>query len=204
MELNCLGEACPMPVIKTKKALGELGENGVLSVLTDNIEAIENIEKMIRDMDYPYTKGKAGGNFVITITKGSGREEAPAWESPAVFPAVGNTGGNQTIIMISSDKMGRGSDELGAALLKTFLYTVTESDCLPKAIVFYNSGVKMTAGGSALPDVLRTLSEMGVDILSCGACLNYYGLTGALKAGRVTNMYEISEMMLNAPKVVTL
>jgi len=210
MELNCLGESCPIPVIKTKKALNEIGENGVVSVLVDNIEAIENIEKMITDSGYPYTKGGSSGNYFITVTKGSGKPESnkkadnAGTETEDLHESlVRGAGGASCAIIISSDKMGHGSDELGAALLKTFFYTLTESETLPKSIIFYNSGVKITAGDSGSADVINTLFEMGVDILSCGACLKYYGLTDSLKAGRISNMYEIVEIMLNADKIIT-
>ena len=192
MELNCLGEVCPVPVIKTKNALKELGENGVLSVLTDNIEAVENIGKMAAAMGLAYTSGESGGNFVITITKGAGGE------SPSGAANIKNG----AVILIASDKMGSGDDELGAALLKAFLYSLTEADVLPQAVVFYNGGVRMTTEGSAALDTINALSAMGVDILSCGACLGHYGLTDSLRAGRISNMYEIAGLALNAASVI--
>ena len=194
-----------MPLIKTKKALNDLGTDCELSVLADNVESIENIEKMIGDIGYPYIKGKAGDNFVITIIKSeAGRETIEG--SGILQNNIVNEASriNNSVIVVSSDKMGDGDDELGSALLKTFLYTLTESETLPKAIIFYNNGVKITVGGSASLDAINTLAKMGVDILSCGACLNYYGLTDSLKAGRVSNMYEIAGFMLNASNVVTL
>lgn len=191
MQLNCVGDVCPIPVIKTKKALAEIGESGVVSVTVDNAEAVENIEKMVKSFGYGYETGRDGENFIIKITKGSG-----------VIETEGLKAKNGRVIVISSDKMGAGSDELGAALMKTFIYTLTESGSLPDAVIFYNGGVKLTTEGSASLNDLATLAENGVDILSCGACLNYYNLTGSLKAGRVTNMYEIVELMQSSSAVV--
>jgi len=182
-----------MPVIKTKKALQEMGENGAITVLVDNIEAIENIEKMVKDYTgCTYTTGESGENFTITITKGSGGLESNAKKESG------------SVVIISSDKMGKGSDELGETLLKMFIYSLTESDVLPNAIIFYNDGVKSTTSGSASIESLANLSEMGVDILSCGACLQYHDLTKSLEVGRVSNMYEISEILLNATNVITI
>jgi len=191
MLLDCLGEACPMPIIKAKNALKEIGEDGVVSVLTDNIESVENIEKMARAAGCPCVIEKSGENYVISITKGTG-EMAPKTSKENI---------NDAVVVISSLCMGNGNDELGAALLKTFIYTLTELDVLPKALIFYNEGVILACESSSIGDI-NTLREMGVDVLSCGACLEYYGLTNSLKTGRVSNMYEIAGMMINASGII--
>ena len=204
MHLNCIGEICPMPVIKTKKALKEMGKNDVVTVLVDNVEAIENIEKMVCDIGYHYVTDKSDENFTITITKNSETTEGAERNTPAPIPKAEKQSKGKAVVVISSNKMGKGDDDLGEALLKMFIYSLGESDILPQAIVFYNGGVKVTTGGSSYLDALRALSELGVDILSCGACLQYYNLTSALKIGRVSNMYEISELLLGAASVVTV
>ncbi len=196
MELNCLGETCPMPVIKTKKALAEITEGGFVSVLVDNIEAMENIEKMIQDMAFPYETKEDNGNFNITITKGN----APITEN--IKTPEKKESKNGTVVVISSNKMGDGDEELGQTLLRTFIYTLTELDVLPKTIVFYNSGVKMTTIDAQSVKDIKTLQDSGVEIMNCGACLNFYGLTDSLKVGRVSNMYEIANILLTAERVV--
>ena len=189
MLLDCLGQACPMPVIRAKNALKEIGADGVVSVLADNIECAENIEKMAKAAGYPCVIEKSGENYMITITKGLG-ETAPVTSKDNI---------NNAVVVISSLCMGSGSVEFGAALLKTFIYTLTESEVLPKGLIFYNEGVKLSCEGSSVSDINRLL-EMGVDVLSCGACLEYYGLT--IKAGRISNMFEITEMMMGASCVI--
>ena len=203
MHLNCIGEICPMPVIKTKKALQEIGEGRSISVLVDNIEAIENIEKMVSDTGYHYITGKSGENFTITITRGVGVGIEGNAHVTAMPEADAQNKG-KAVVVISSTKMGSGDDELGETLLKMFIYSLSDADTQPKALVFYNSGVKVTTDGSNSLDALRALSELDVDILSCGACLKHYNLTDSLKVGRVSNMYEISELLLNAASVVTV
>jgi len=182
-----------MPVIKTKKALQEMGENGIITVLVDNIEAVENIEKMLKEKsDCLYVTGESGYNFSVKITKGDGASVSTAKKE----------GG--AVVVLSSNKMGKGDDELGETLLKMFIYSLTESDTSPKSVICYNSGVKVTTTGGASLESLRNLSEMGVDILSCGACLKHYDLSESLEVGRVSNMYEISEILLNASNVITI
>ena len=104
--------------------------------------------------------------------------------------------------MLSSDCMGAGDDELGATLMKAFVFALTQQDELPATIVAYNGGVKLTVEGSPVLDDLKKLAEAGVEIMSCGTCLNHYGISDKLAVGEVTNMYVIVEKQLNARVVV--
>ena len=110
--------------------------------------------------------------------------------------------GNNTVVVIASDRMGEGNDELGKVLIKGFIYAVSQLDTLPKAILFYNGGATLTTEGS---DSLKDLKEMeaqGVEILTCGTCLDYYQLKDKLAVGSVTNMYSIVETMAQADKII--
>ena len=49
---------------------------------------------------------------------------------------------------------------------------------------------------------IQTLIANGADVMTCGTCLKHYGLTDRLRAGRITNMYEIAETMTGAEKLV--
>ena len=98
--------------------------------------------------------------------------------------------------------MGRGSEELGRTLMKGFLFAVGQLPQLPKTILFYNGGAHLTVEGSPVLEDLKKLEAQGVEILTCGTCLNYYGITEKLAVGGVTNMYVIAEKMLNAGNVV--
>ncbi len=94
--------------------------------------------------------------------------------------------------------------ELGKLLIKGFIYTSSEYDKLPKTIVFFNSGVKLTTEGSPCLDDLEKLQDNGVEIISCGTCLDYYGLKEKLKVGEISNMYTIYETLFNAGKVINI
>ena len=106
------------------------------------------------------------------------------------------------MVVISSAAMGNGNDELGHTLMKGFLYALSQLEKLPEKILFYNGGVTWTTEGSDSLEDLRSMEEQGVEILSCGTCLNFYGLTDKLKVGSVTNMYDIVESMAKADKVI--
>ena len=107
-----------------------------------------------------------------------------------------------TVVVIASDKMGEGEDELGKVLIKGYIYALTQLETLPKTILFYNKGAYLTCEGSASLEDLKSLEAQGVEILTCGTCLNYYGITEKLQVGTVTNMYVIAETMAKADKVV--
>ena len=113
-----------------------------------------------------------------------------------------NPGASNTVIAIGSNCMGSGDDNLGATLMKGYIYAVSQQEELPKTILFYNGGAKLTTEGSLSLEDLKAIEEQGVQILTCGTCLNYYGLSEKLSVGSVTNMYTIVETLAQATKVI--
>ena len=107
-------------------------------------------------------------------------------------------------IFISSNKMGNGNDELGEILMKGFIYTLTESKPYPKSILLVNAGVKLSTENHDTTQNFKILEEAGVEILSCGTCLDYYGLKESLKVGSVTNMYTIVDIMKNSSQTISI
>ena len=103
---------------------------------------------------------------------------------------------------VDTDVMGRGSDELGRTLMKGFLFAVSQLPTLPRTMLFYNGGAWLTVEGSESLEDLRALEQRGVEILTCGTCLNYYGISEKLAVGSITNMYAIAEKLSGAGKVV--
>ena len=110
----------------------------------------------------------------------------------------------EKVIVINSDRMGQGDEELGKRLVASFLRTLVASDRKPKMLVLYNSGVKLAAKDSPVLETLQSLENLRVEIICCGTCVNFYGLTDLIQAGRVTNMAEIVKVMTEAESVVTL
>jgi selenium metabolism protein YedF len=116
----------------------------------------------------------------------------------------GNSAPAPTVVAISSNAMGRGDDELGQVLLRTYLHTLGEVTPRPDTIIFFNSGVTLAVEGSQALDDLRVLADQGVQILLCGTCVGYFGLKEKVAVGEISNMYAISEAMLRAAKVINL
>jgi selenium metabolism protein YedF len=111
---------------------------------------------------------------------------------------------SETVFVIASDRMGRGDKDLGRQLMAKFVQQLQTQSPKPRAMLFYNAGVKLLVNGSHCLDGLRHLEHDGTDLLACGTCVDHFGLRGQLGAGHVTDMREIVATMNAAPKVVTI
>ena len=198
LKVDARGDACPLPVVKAKKAISELKGAGEVEVLVDNEIAVQNLTKMAQQKGYQYSAEKrAEQEYRVLFTVGNAAA-APTEEVPVCAPDTRT----DTVVAISSDKMGIGADDLGKALLKAFVFALTQQDKLPKTILFYNGGAALTCEGSPMLEDLKALEAQGVEIMTCGTCLNFYGLTEKLAVGSVTNMYAIVEKLTQAGNVV--
>lgn len=203
-----MGDACPIPVVKTKNAIKELNGSGIVETLVDNEIAVQNLTKMARGKGFEVSSEKlAEKEYKVTIqvkTDGSDteRETKRAQVCSEEAACIPDARRKNTVIVVSSSKMGEGNEELGEILIKGFLYAVSRQETLPKTILFYNGGAKLTCEGSPALEDLKSLEAQGTEILTCGTCLNYYGLSEKLKVGEVTNMYVIAERMTQADLIV--
>lgn len=194
IELDARGLACPKPVINTKKKLDSI-EQGVVEVTVDNEIAKENILKLAKSNNFEANVLKTEKDSIcIEIIKGEN----------VIIEEKSQESLSDTCIFINSDKIGSGNDELGHVLMKGYIYTLTESKPYPKSVLFVNSAVKLTTENEATIENLKILQGAGVEILSCGTCLDYYGLKEELKVGAVTNMYTIVESMNNSSKTISI
>lgn len=210
--VNAMGDICPIPVVKTKKALGELNGPGEIEVLVDNETAVKNVTKMARSSGAEAESEQLGDKqYRVLITVGEdAAEKLKSAKSPAVQPqgqtqqeaAAGCRTCVGTVVAVGSDRMGEGSEELGHILIKSFIFALTQLDDLPDKILFYNGGAKLTVEGSESLEDLKTLEEQGVEIMTCGTCLDYYGIKDKLAIGGVTNMYSIVETLQSAMSVI--
>lgn len=202
--VNAMGDACPIPVVKTKNAIKELEGAGMVETLVDNEIAVQNLTKMAQQKNYGVRSEKLGDNqYRVIMTIGESADEAGVEvveETEEVCRPDGRKGNK--VVVISSSYMGTGDDELGAVLMKGFIYALSQQDELPTTILFYNGGVKLTCEDAPTIEDLMSLEANGVEILTCGTCLNHYGLTEKLKVGGVTNMYVIAEKMMQADLII--
>jgi len=202
IRVNAIGDACPIPVVKTLNAIKELKGPDVIETLVDNEIAVQNLTRMADQKGYAVKSEKLGDKgFKITITVGEAALNQNV-DTENVICELPRTGKKNTVVVISSKAMGHGGDELGTALMKGFLYALSQQEQLPTTILFYNGGASIPCEGSVSLEDLQNMAAQGVEILTCGTCLNFYGLTDKLAVGEVTNMYAIVEKMTQADLIV--
>ena len=184
--LDCRGMVCPRPVVETKKRLAECGGEP-LTVLLDNETSKNNIMKLANSLRLEAVARTEPGGYAVTLTKAN---------TPLAKDLQGRS------LLITGELLGRGSEELGALLMKSFLYALAESDCLPESVTLLNSAVRLACAGSPVLDSLSKLEAKGVVIQSCGLCLDYYQLKEKTRAGQVTNMYAIVDQLLTEEAII--
>ena len=197
--VNAMGEQCPIPVVKTKKVLDSVQGDAEITVFVDNETAVQNLTRMGRTAGAEVLAEKKSDREFHVILRVKDRQ--PVTGTQEEVTCIPDAKGD-FVIAVDTATMGRGNDELGKALMKGFLFAVTQLDELPKTMLFYNGGATLTTEGSDSLDDLKSLEAQGVTIKTCGTCLNYYGLTEKLKVGEVTHMYDIVETMAKASKVI--
>lgn len=195
--VNAMGEACPIPVVKATNALREMKEPGTLEVLVDNEVAVQNLLRMASGKGLEAKSQETGENqFTVTITVNELLDEDRSDIVSGCAPQ------GDTVVVVSSAFMGSGSDELGKNLMKAFIYALSQQEKLPACILFYNGGAHVSTEGSACLEDLRNMEEQGVEILTCGTCLDFYGLKEKLAVGGITNMYSIVEKLNTAGRII--
>jgi selenium metabolism protein YedF len=188
-EIDARGLPCPQPVVNTRKALQQI-EEGVITVLVDRRDASENVQRFARSQGCDVSVTESEGVYRLEIVKGG-------------TCSCGAAASGQ-VVLIGSDRLGTGDSALGDKLMRSFLKTIDDGGFRPARLLFVNEGVKLTTEGSAVLDTLRELERKGVQIFSCGTCLEHYGLVEKLNVGLVTNMYDIVDSLLGAEKAIRI
>ncbi|MGI6229353.1 MAG: sulfurtransferase-like selenium metabolism protein YedF [Tractidigestivibacter sp.] len=200
VKVDAMGKACPIPVVMTLKAIKGMESAGTVVTLVDNGTAVQNLQKLAADRGLSATVETKGDNSYevsIAVPEGLTVSSDEIDNATCLVPQKKNV-----VVQISSDAMGSGDDKLGRQLMKAFIYSLTQQDELPQTVIFYNGGAHLTCEGSLSLEDIQAMADAGVDIMTCGTCLNYYGITDQLKVGRVSNMYEIVDKLEGATLVV--
>ena len=201
VQVDARGDACPIPVVKTKNAIRELAGPGVVETLVDNEIAVQNLTKMANQKGYGVKSEKLGQDqYKVTMTVGEGAEMPQEGEAEVCLVEPGQK--KNIVVVVSSPNMGEGDEKLGKTLMKGFIYALGQQDVLPETILFYNGGAAMSCEGSPALEDLKSMEAQGVEILTCGTCLDFYHLKEKLQVGEVTNMYVIVEKMTGADLIV--
>ena len=191
--LDCRGQQCPQPVVQTRQLMLAQPAS-TLKVLVDDDVARDNVTRLAISLGYTASIDQAESTFEISLIPGEAPKKAET--------STNNSG--PTVLFIGSDEMGHGDAKLGQILMKNFIFTLIEADKTPDAIYFVNSGVKLTVGGSDVIEALEKLANRGVDIASCGLCLEFFRVKEALVVGRISNMLELVNALEGAGNIIRL
>lgn len=204
--VDARGLACPLPVVNAKKAAAEFKEDGILTVLVDNEIAVQNLQKFATQKGFAAAgekKGEKEYEVSIQVAVNAGSIPAPAEEAEEEAAVCSPDSRKKGLVaVLSANVMGGGEEKLGKALMKAFIFALTKQDVLPETILCYNSGAYLTCEGSDSLEDFKELEAEGVNIMTCGTCLDFYGIKDKLAVGTVTNMYEIVETMERAKSVI--
>lgn len=192
--IDCRNMTCPVPVVTVKRAMEEGGADAV-QVLVDPGAPRENVTRFAVNRGYTVQEQEMDGGISLLIRQ-------PGKEGPEVVPVAAKTGAST--IFITSDRLGEGPEELGRLLMKNFIITLLDMEQVPDRMLFVNSGVLLTTEGSEVLEVLEQLGNKGVEVMSCGVCLDFFHRKEKLRAGTVTNMFTIAESLLTSESVVRL
>ena len=178
-----------MPVLETKKLL-ETKVVDEIQVVVDNDTSRENVTRFLESQGYLVSLEKREDEFCLTAR----RKSAPGTDKEAESGKI--------VVVIDGETMGRGNDQLGMVLLRSFLNTLKELNPLPWRLIFLNTGVKLASEGSEYLPLLQEIAGLGVEIICCGTCLDFFQLKERLRVGRVTNMYEIVSSIIEASRML--
>lgn len=197
--LDARGMACPLPVVNAKKAAETLAPGDTFIVRVDNEIAVQNLQRFAEHMGFS-AAGEKQGEQEYTVTMHIGGT-ANNQQEPAIACAS-DARRKGMLVVLSANTMGTGDEKLGRALMKAFVFALTKQDVLPETVLCYNTGAYLTIEGADTLEDLKLLESEGVAVLTCGTCLDFYGLKDRLAVGGVTNMYDIVERMEAAATIV--
>jgi selenium metabolism protein YedF len=195
-ELDCRGQACPQPVLKTKEIVDQ-GDIQQLTVLVDNEAARENVSRFLERSGYQVEVAGQGSDLAVTGIRqqeGPDKSAADTWEEAEL---------RKILVLVGTDRMGTGDDELGRKLIVNFINTLKEMGRELWCLVLLNAGVKLAVAGSEVLASLKELEQNGVMVLVCGTCLNHFQLLEQKQVGETTNMLDIVTHMQLADQVIS-
>lgn len=196
---------CPLPVVNAKKETEQMVAGDVFVILVDNEVAVQNLSRFGQHRGYSVHAERISDREYrvrMDILSGEQPEQEASLLQEEEVSCLMDQKRKGMIVVLSSDCMGDGEKALGKALMKSFVFALTKQDLLPEMILCYNSGAYLSCEGADTLEDLQLLEAEGVTVLTCGTCLDFYGIKDRLSVGTVTNMYEIVELMEGASRII--
>ena len=199
--IDCMGMACPLPVINAKKAIEAFTEDGTLYIKVDNETAVQNLTRLGEHNGFVVTSTQNGDKaYTVTMAVVAGQAKGAQVPAEALSCAAPARGGK--VVVLSADTMGTGDEKLGKKLMKAFIFALTSQDEAPDKVICYNTGAFLTTRDADTVKDLKTLEAAGTTVMTCGTCLDFYGLKEELQVGIVSNMYDIVEAQMGAAQII--
>lgn len=195
-QIDTRGQLCPAPLILAKKGIEEATAGEMIEILTDNDTALCNLRNYLAELKLTPQLRSEGAMHTLTLVKPGRLPDTSGAERFCTTP------GKDYIVVIKSDVMGQGDSQLGQILLRAFVNSLKEAALLPKAILLYNSGIKIALTGTDTAASLQELEEKGVAIIACGTCVDYYEVKNQLAVGMISNMFTLTRYMSEAGHIV--
>ena len=190
MKLNCCDLPCPQPVLKTKEALNSLKLGESLEILLNSSTSKDNVSRFLNSLKQNFNLSQNGDFYEISLIKSE--YSCQNTQSKAKLA--------NKIIYLNESSAGSGT--VGQSLLASFLGAFSQCEIKPKYVICVNDAVKISANRGHLAfRALNDLQNQGCEILSCGSCLQAYGLSDKLSIGRVSNAYEIANILLEYEQI---
>ena len=196
-EIDARGLACPAPVLQTKAAIEEVNPD-LIKVIVDNEASKQNVCRFLESRDFETSVKEEGNDFLII-----GKREGCITPEVSTDKKV-RTDTRKIMVMLATDRMGFGDDELGLKLMISYIKTLKEMGPELWRLVFVNNGVKLTIEGSEVLPVLKDYEKDGLHIMVCGTCLTHFDLLDKKQVGETTNMLDIVTAMQLADKVINI
>jgi len=204
IEVDTRGYLCPKPIIMVKNTFKNVTSESQLKILSDNQTSIDNLQAFLKDNGFSTTITEKQ-NYQIIIASKESTDNAFTQDNDVNYYCNLSLKDNKIkdyIIAVKSQYMGFGSDELGKMLINGFFSAIVEGDTLPKQIIFYNGGVTLCTKKSTTFAHLENLSSMGVEIIVCGTCVDYYNIKSEIGIGTISNMFKICEILNSSNKII--
>ncbi len=186
--VDTLGMKCPRPLILTKQALDAL-EEGTVCTLVDDAVALSNLQDFALSCGFAVHDERENDAWKVFITKTNEKH-------------LQQTAGSDYVLLITSDKLGK--EENAHENMQDYFFQVLQQEKKPNIVIFMNSGIFLNVEGAATEELVLKLEEENVELISCGACLDYYGMKDHLLAGKIGNMFTISEKICKAETFIHL
>ncbi|MBW1974249.1 MAG: sulfurtransferase-like selenium metabolism protein YedF [Deltaproteobacteria bacterium] len=199
-KLDCRGLACPAPVLKTKEVIEKENPEKII-IIVDNPAARENVGRFLKKSGYQFSSKEGNNEIFITALKDAS-EDVNEYSCQIITDEERDS--CKTVVLVGTDRLGRGDKALGEKLMLNFLKTLDEMVPQLWRLVFLNGGVKLTIEDSPVLNTLKKLEQSGVDILVCGTCLDFFNLLDKKKIGETTNMLDIVTTLQLADKVIPI